>query len=230
MLTNNPPPPLGLVGILGLSLSATDIRSQADFSVVFPNREFATGSASFGSLILTGALIGTTLTFSGDAPANTVLFSNQTTTVTLDQQSVANLTSCTVGAGCIASPVASRRMRRYTPRQRKSVWWHGVGRHHYRPVLRQVGFCGRGTRAGASFITAAPGGTGVSCGSSLGQADPMTQWLEQVTPCKKILNKDWSWGRVLVGCSLSARWGYWAAMVPFAERLQYADLIADTLH
>ncbi|MBV9816162.1 MAG: hypothetical protein JO229_10490 [Alphaproteobacteria bacterium] len=63
VLTNNPPPPLGLLGILGLSLSATDIRSQADFSVVFPNREFATGSASFGSLILTGALIGTTLTF-----------------------------------------------------------------------------------------------------------------------------------------------------------------------
>ena len=105
MLTNNPAPLLGIPSILGLTLSATDVRSQADFSVVFPNRPFAAGSASFGALTLGGALIGSTLTFSGDAAANTVLFSNQTTTVTLDQQSVANLISCTVGAGCIASPV-----------------------------------------------------------------------------------------------------------------------------
>jgi hypothetical protein len=105
VLTNNPAPLLGIPSILGLTLSGTDVRSQADFSVVFPNRAFAAGSASFGALTLGGALIGSTLTFSGNAAANTVLFSNQTTTVTLDQQSVANLISCTVGAGCISSPV-----------------------------------------------------------------------------------------------------------------------------
>jgi hypothetical protein len=105
VLTNNPAPLLGLPSILGLTLSATDVRSQADFSVVFPNGNFATGDARFGSLTLAGTLIGRTLTFSGDAPANTVLFSSKTTTVTLDQQSVANLISCTLGVGCTTSPV-----------------------------------------------------------------------------------------------------------------------------
>jgi hypothetical protein len=105
LLTNNPPPLLDLPSILGLSLSATDIRARADFSVVFPNRNFATGSASFGSLTLGGALVGRTLTFAGGAPANTVLFSNDAVTVTLDEQAVAELISCTVGVGCTTNPV-----------------------------------------------------------------------------------------------------------------------------
>jgi len=105
VLATNPAPPAGL-GLLGLSLSASDVRSRADFSTLFgANRNFATGGASFGSLTLGGALIGTTLTFSGDAAANTVLFSSDTATVTLDRQSVASLISCTVGAGCTTTPV-----------------------------------------------------------------------------------------------------------------------------
>jgi hypothetical protein len=57
------------------------------------NRSSVTGNASFGSLNLSGALLGKTLTFSGDAAPNTVLFSSPTVTVTLDRQTVSDLIS-----------------------------------------------------------------------------------------------------------------------------------------
>lgn len=107
VLATNPRPPIGLLGLLGLSLSATDVHSTADFSTLFgANHNFATGDASFGSLTLGGSLIGSTLTFSGQAAANTILFSNATSTVTLDKQLPASIISCTINVGCANAPAS----------------------------------------------------------------------------------------------------------------------------
>jgi len=93
LLTDNPSP-LAIAAVLGLSLSATGIHASADFSRVFgPGRNFVAGDASFGSLTIGGSLLGRTLSFSGNAAPNTVLFSSPTITVTLDRQIVTDLLS-----------------------------------------------------------------------------------------------------------------------------------------
>ncbi len=78
--------------LLGLSASATFIHSESSVSYVFgPNRGFLAGDASFGSLTISGSLVGgKTLTFSGDAAANTVLFHSSTVTITLDKQTLSD--------------------------------------------------------------------------------------------------------------------------------------------
>jgi hypothetical protein len=84
LLTDHPPFALG---VLGLSVSATFIHSASSASYVFgANRGFLSGDASFGSLAIGGALIGKTLTFAGDAKANTILFQSSSVTITLDKQ------------------------------------------------------------------------------------------------------------------------------------------------
>jgi hypothetical protein len=84
LLTDNP---LYALGILGLSVSATFIHSEASASYVFgANHGFLSGDASFGSLTISGGLIGKTLTFAGDAKANTILFQSSSVTITLDKQ------------------------------------------------------------------------------------------------------------------------------------------------
>ena len=79
-----PSPPVSL----GLSIDATGIHSDSSSSFVFgPNRGFIAGDASFQSLAITGQLVGgKTLTFSGDAAPNTVIYSSPTVTITLDEQ------------------------------------------------------------------------------------------------------------------------------------------------
>jgi hypothetical protein len=79
--------PTGLTA-LGLSVEATGIHSDSNSSFVFgPERGFLAGDASFRSLTITGALVGgNTLTFSGDAKPDTVLYSSPTVTITLDEQ------------------------------------------------------------------------------------------------------------------------------------------------
>ena len=75
------------LGVLGLSVSATLVHSESDASYVFgPDRCFLGGTASFGSLVIGGGLIGKTLTFSGTAAANTILYHSPTVTITLDKQ------------------------------------------------------------------------------------------------------------------------------------------------
>lgn len=49
-------------------------------------------------------MIGKELTFSGEAAANTVLFSSPTVDVTLDKQTFADLISC--GPKCTTTPVS----------------------------------------------------------------------------------------------------------------------------
>jgi hypothetical protein len=73
--------------VLGLSVAATGVHSDSNSSFVFPDRGFLAGDASFHSLTITGALVGgRTLTFSGDAKPDTVLYSSPTVTITLDEQ------------------------------------------------------------------------------------------------------------------------------------------------
>ena len=78
--------------ILGLSVAATFIHSNSSASYVFgPDRGFVSGDASFQSLSISGSLIGgKTLTFSGDAAPNTVLYHSPTVTITLDQQTLSD--------------------------------------------------------------------------------------------------------------------------------------------
>jgi hypothetical protein len=89
LLTDNPP---DILSILGLSVSARLVHSDANASYVFgPNRGSLSGDASFGSLRIAGALIGgETLTFSGDAGANTIPYKSTSkspsVTITLDKQ------------------------------------------------------------------------------------------------------------------------------------------------
>jgi hypothetical protein len=89
LLTDSPNPMLPL-SILGLSVEATGVKSDSSSSFVFgPNRGSISGDASFRSLTVTGALVnGDTLTFSGDAAPDTVLYSSPTVTITLDDQTL----------------------------------------------------------------------------------------------------------------------------------------------
>ena len=79
--------PTGLTA-LGLSVEATGVHTDSNSSFVFgPNRGFLAGDANFHSLTITGELVGgKTLTFSGDAAPDTVLYSSPTVTITLDEQ------------------------------------------------------------------------------------------------------------------------------------------------
>jgi len=90
LLTDNP---LSTLSFLGLSASATFINSNSDASYVYgPNRGSLSGDASFGSLTISGALVGgETLSFSGDAAANTILYKSPTVTITLDKQTLSDL-------------------------------------------------------------------------------------------------------------------------------------------
>jgi hypothetical protein len=84
LLTNNL---FSALSLLGLAISAGFMHSESSASYVFgANRGFLGGDASFGSLSIGGALIGKTLTFAGDAKANTILFHNSSVTITLDKQ------------------------------------------------------------------------------------------------------------------------------------------------
>ena len=89
VLADTPGPMLPL-SILGLSVEATGIHSGSDSSIVFgPNEGSISGDASFHSLKVTGALVGgDTLTFSGHAAPDTVLYKSSTVTITLDEQTL----------------------------------------------------------------------------------------------------------------------------------------------
>ena len=82
--------PLSTLSVLGLSVEASGIHSDSNSSLVFgPNEAVLSGDASLQSLTVTGALVGgKTLTFSGHAAANTVLYSSSTVTITLDAQTL----------------------------------------------------------------------------------------------------------------------------------------------
>lgn len=97
--------------LLGLSATATFIHSKSAASYVFgPNRGFLAGDASFGSLSISGSLVGgKTLTFSGDAAPNTVLFHNSTVTITLDKQTLSDFLP-PVAPGAVIPPLLANRI------------------------------------------------------------------------------------------------------------------------
>jgi hypothetical protein len=84
--TFGPSPP----AVLGLSVEAKGVHSDSNSSFVFgPNRGSISGDASFRSLTVSGDLVGgKTLTFSGDAKPDTVLYKSSTVTITLDEQTL----------------------------------------------------------------------------------------------------------------------------------------------
>jgi hypothetical protein len=81
------PNPMEPLSAMELSVEATGIQSESDSSIGPNGDSFLSGDASFHSLTVTGGLVGgETLTFSGDAAANTVLYKSSTVTITLDEQ------------------------------------------------------------------------------------------------------------------------------------------------
>lgn len=79
-----------------LSLTANQITAQVTNMRTLPSVAQQTGMASFGSLSLTGGMVGgQTLTFQGDAPANTVLYDDPNMTVSLNHQDVTGAIECT---------------------------------------------------------------------------------------------------------------------------------------
>jgi hypothetical protein len=78
-----------------LTLTATNVTSQVTDTQTLPSVSSPAGTASFGALSLSGSLVGgKTLTFSGAAPANTVLYDDDFMTVTLNQQIVTGTIDC----------------------------------------------------------------------------------------------------------------------------------------
>jgi hypothetical protein len=100
-----PPPPGAMTPFPQslLSLSASKIAAAASGNEVFPQPATVSGAASIGKLTVSGSLIGgKTLTFSGTPAKNTVLYSDDAVTITLNQEVAAGLISC--GPTCIFTP------------------------------------------------------------------------------------------------------------------------------
>jgi hypothetical protein len=69
---------------------------------------FSRATRNFGSITISGSLVGfKTLTFSGHAAANTVLFHSSTVTVTLDKQTLSDFLP-PVAAGAAPRVLANR--------------------------------------------------------------------------------------------------------------------------
>jgi hypothetical protein len=79
-----------------MTLSASKLVTALSDTRTLPWVGALTGTASFGSLIIGGSLFGATpLSFSGAAPANTVLYDDRYITVTLNKQLVTGTVDCT---------------------------------------------------------------------------------------------------------------------------------------
>jgi hypothetical protein len=103
----NPPPPVAAVQrrqpVPFLTLSADSIKSAADFSLVVPRYTTALGSAAFEHLRVGGSLVGNQmLEFSGSAGKDTILYQSPQLMITLNQEVVVGLISCS--AKCIFTP------------------------------------------------------------------------------------------------------------------------------
>jgi hypothetical protein len=77
-----------------LTLSMSNLASSLSASQMLPSVAVLSGTASFGSLTIGGSLLPSTLTFSGAAPANTVLYDAPHITVTLNEQIVTGAIQC----------------------------------------------------------------------------------------------------------------------------------------
>jgi hypothetical protein len=102
-ITQSGPPGSTIPVLLYLGVTASGVAASATYSHIFPLAPTVTGSASFAALSVSGSLLdGKTVTYTGSAPANTVLFQSPTVTVTAHQQLIAGVISC--GPGCTFTP------------------------------------------------------------------------------------------------------------------------------
>jgi hypothetical protein len=103
MLNLNPPPPSANVVEPQpyLQVTGANFTADANFSTVFPSYTSATGTSSVKNLKIFGSLVGTsTLTYSGSAAPNTVIYDSPTVTITLNKQITAQVITCTEPGGC----------------------------------------------------------------------------------------------------------------------------------
>ncbi len=99
-----PPPGAGPLPQPLLTITAVSVTSGANGSFVVPMADMVSANGGFGSLSISGSLVGGTapLTFSGAANANTELFSSHGVTITLNRNLISGLISCT--PKCLFSP------------------------------------------------------------------------------------------------------------------------------
>ena len=105
LLVDNPSPTLAIVA---LSLQAHFIHSESNSSYVFgPNVGSVSGEVKMGSLTIGGALLGgKTVTFKGgDVKPDTVIYSQDGVTITLDKQTLNELLPPTPAAGAQTQPI-----------------------------------------------------------------------------------------------------------------------------
>jgi hypothetical protein len=98
-----PPPGSGLPDVLYLTVTTREAIASANFSQTVPMANFANGSAQVGSLSVSGRLLGAaTISYSGQAPANTVVYDSPTVTITVNRQLTSGVVSCS--QRCTFSP------------------------------------------------------------------------------------------------------------------------------
>jgi hypothetical protein len=93
------PPPPAAAGLPTpyppLMITASEVVSTAEFSVVYPATAIAMGATHFGVLTLSGPLVGgKVLKFHGQVAPNTIAYQSPAVTITLNRQIKAGIISC----------------------------------------------------------------------------------------------------------------------------------------
>jgi hypothetical protein len=93
------PPPPGATSPVpqpSLQITANTVQSSANYNIMLPMAPAASATVSFGSLTISGSLVGNqTVKLSGTPQTDTVIYQSPTVTITLNRQIVAGLISCT---------------------------------------------------------------------------------------------------------------------------------------
>ncbi|TAK91923.1 MAG: hypothetical protein EPO09_15555 [Aquabacterium sp.] len=93
--------PLPPLNVTALRVQFNKLKAAAQYSQVIPGPSQRSGSASFGSLVLSGTLVGTKpLTFSGEIKPNTVVVDTPSVKVTLNAQTIPQNPVCDPGKPC----------------------------------------------------------------------------------------------------------------------------------
>jgi hypothetical protein len=99
----NPPPGMEIpIPYPALWVQSTGITAAANFNSIAVGPTEATGSSSVKSLNITGTLLTAPVTYSGEAPPNTVVYDSPTVTITLNKQVQEGVISCS--PDCVFTP------------------------------------------------------------------------------------------------------------------------------
>ena len=94
----NPPPGVEIpIPYPALLVKTSGVSSQASYSNIVVGPTSVTGSATIQSLKITGTLLDKTVTYSGDAPPNTVIYDGPHVTITLNRQLQEGTVVCSPG-------------------------------------------------------------------------------------------------------------------------------------